>query len=62
MDRHHAGVYQCAADNGVKEPVSKDITLTILCKYLWFCVCRSTVYIVILVVIIIKASSEVNII
>lgn len=33
VDRHHAGVYQCAADNGVREPVSMDINLTILCKY-----------------------------
>lgn len=33
VDRHHAGVYQCAADNGVREPVSMDIHLTILCKY-----------------------------
>lgn len=32
VDRHHAGVYQCAADNGVRDPVSMDITLTILCK------------------------------
>ncbi|XP_037024266.1 limbic system-associated membrane protein isoform X1 [Bradysia coprophila] len=30
VDRHHAGVYQCAADNGVREPVSMDINLTIL--------------------------------
>lgn len=33
VDRHHAGVYQCAADNGVKEPVSMDIQLTILCRF-----------------------------
>lgn len=33
VDRHHAGVYQCAADNGVREPVSMDIHLTILCEY-----------------------------
>lgn len=33
VDRHHAGVYQCAADNGVREPVSMDINLTILCKF-----------------------------
>lgn len=32
VDRHHAGIYQCAADNGVKDPVSMDIHLTILCK------------------------------
>ena len=32
VDRHHAGVYQCAADNGVREPVSMDINLTILCE------------------------------
>ncbi|XP_067646453.1 limbic system-associated membrane protein isoform X3 [Eurosta solidaginis] len=30
VDRHHAGVYQCSADNGVKERVSTDIQLTIL--------------------------------
>lgn len=34
VDRHHAGVYQCSADNGVKERVSMDIQLTILCKCL----------------------------
>lgn len=33
VDRHHAGVYQCAADNGVREPVSMDINLTILCEW-----------------------------
>lgn len=33
VDRHHAGVYQCAADNGVREPVSMDINLTILCEF-----------------------------
>lgn len=32
VDRHHAGIYQCSADNGVKERVSMDIQLTILCK------------------------------
>ncbi|CAD7081255.1 unnamed protein product [Hermetia illucens] len=30
VDRHHAGIYQCSADNGVKERVSMDIQLTIL--------------------------------
>lgn len=34
VDRHHAGIYQCAADNGVKDPVSMDIHLTILCKHI----------------------------
>lgn len=33
VDRHHAGIYQCAADNGVREPVSMDINLTILCEF-----------------------------
>lgn len=33
VDRHHAGIYQCSADNGVKERVSMDIQLTILCKF-----------------------------
>lgn len=32
VDRHHAGIYQCSADNGVKERVSMDIQLTILCN------------------------------
>lgn len=32
VDRHHAGTYQCSADNGVKDRVSMDIQLTILCK------------------------------
>lgn len=32
VDRHHAGIYQCSADNGVKERVSMDIQLTILCR------------------------------
>lgn len=35
VDRHHAGVYQCSADNGVKEKVSMDIQLTILCEYIF---------------------------
>lgn len=33
VERQHAGVYQCAADNGVREPVSADVQLTVLCKY-----------------------------
>lgn len=34
MERQQAGVYQCTADNGVGEPVSVDIRLDVLCKYL----------------------------
>ncbi|GAB0087807.1 Immunoglobulin-like domain [Sergentomyia squamirostris] len=30
VERQHAGVYQCAADNGVREPVSADVQLTVL--------------------------------
>lgn len=33
VDRHHAGFYQCAADNGVRDPIHVDIELTVLCKY-----------------------------
>uniref|UniRef100_A0A8W7PUN4 Ig-like domain-containing protein n=1 Tax=Anopheles coluzzii TaxID=1518534 RepID=A0A8W7PUN4_ANOCL len=33
VDRHHAGVYQCTADNGVRESVHVDIDVTVLCKY-----------------------------
>uniref|UniRef100_A0A182PI98 Ig-like domain-containing protein n=1 Tax=Anopheles epiroticus TaxID=199890 RepID=A0A182PI98_9DIPT len=34
VDRHHAGVYQCTAHNGVREAVHVDIEVTVLCKYL----------------------------
>lgn len=34
VDRHHAGIYQCIADNGVREPVHVDIELTVLCKFM----------------------------
>ncbi|XP_059607777.1 limbic system-associated membrane protein [Phlebotomus argentipes] len=30
VERQHAGVYLCAADNGVREPVSADVQLTVL--------------------------------
>uniref|UniRef100_A0A182MXJ1 Ig-like domain-containing protein n=1 Tax=Anopheles dirus TaxID=7168 RepID=A0A182MXJ1_9DIPT len=30
VDRHHAGVYQCTADNGVREAVHVDIEVTVL--------------------------------
>ena len=32
VERPHAGVYQCTADNGVRDPVQADIHLTVLCK------------------------------
>lgn len=31
--RHQAGVYQCMASNGVGQPVLRDITLKVQCKY-----------------------------
>ncbi|KAI5743754.1 hypothetical protein M8J77_021820 [Diaphorina citri] len=34
VDRHQAGVYQCTATNGVGDPVTVDMTLEVLCKYL----------------------------
>ncbi|XP_035787334.1 opioid-binding protein/cell adhesion molecule-like isoform X2 [Anopheles albimanus] len=30
VDRHHAGIYQCTADNGVREAVHVDIEVTVL--------------------------------
>ncbi|XP_058835816.1 limbic system-associated membrane protein-like [Topomyia yanbarensis] len=30
VDRHHAGIYQCTADNGVREAVNADIEVTVL--------------------------------
>ncbi|EDS44575.1 conserved hypothetical protein [Culex quinquefasciatus] len=30
VDRHHAGIYQCTADNGVREAVHADIEVTVL--------------------------------
>ena len=32
VDRHSAGLYQCSADNGVGQPDTKSITLTVLCN------------------------------
>lgn len=32
VDRNHAGIYQCLADNGVRDAVHVDIELTVLCK------------------------------
>jgi len=34
LERQQAGVYQCTADNGVGEPVTVDMRLDVLCKYL----------------------------
>lgn len=34
VERQQAGVYQCTADNGVAEPVTVDMRLDVLCKYL----------------------------
>lgn len=34
VDRHQAGVYQCTASNGVGDPVTVDMQLDVLCKYL----------------------------
>lgn len=31
-NRHHAGTYMCTADNGVGAPITREITLNILCK------------------------------
>ncbi|XP_063708471.1 limbic system-associated membrane protein [Culicoides brevitarsis] len=30
VERHHAGVYRCSADNGVRDPIYTDIELTVL--------------------------------
>lgn len=32
VERHHAGVYQCSASNGVGSPVSVDLRLDVLRK------------------------------
>lgn len=33
VDRQHAGVYQCVAENHVGEPVSIDMRLDVLCEF-----------------------------
>jgi len=33
VDRSHAGIFSCMADNGVRDPVYADIELTVLCKF-----------------------------
>lgn len=32
VERIHSGTYQCIAENGVREPVSANMQLTVLCK------------------------------
>ena len=32
VSRHHSGVYECEADNGVGRPVVAEISLNVLCK------------------------------
>lgn len=47
VDRHHAGIYQCTADNGVREAVHVDIEVTVLCKYhVFWCVSFSQILII----------------
>lgn len=36
VDRHHAGIYQCTASNGIGQNASKQIILHVLCKYFFF--------------------------
>lgn len=36
VDRHHAGIYQCTASNGIGLNASKQIILHVLCKYFCF--------------------------
>lgn len=33
VDRQHAGVYQCVAENHVGEPVSIDMRVDVLCEF-----------------------------
>lgn len=33
VDRHHAGIYECTAGNGVGTDVKEQIHLHVLCKY-----------------------------
>lgn len=33
VERQSSGIYRCVADNGVREPVSIDMQLTVLCKF-----------------------------
>lgn len=33
VDRQSSGIYRCIADNGVREPVSIDMQLSVLCKF-----------------------------
>ncbi len=33
VGRHHSGVYECTAANGVGEPAKAAVTLKVLCKY-----------------------------
>lgn len=35
VDRNHAGMYQCMADNSVREPAYADLELTVLCEYFY---------------------------
>lgn len=34
VERLNAGIYQCIAENGVREPVSSFIQLIVLCEYI----------------------------
>lgn len=33
VGRQHAGTYQCKAENGVREAVSTEVNLKVLCKF-----------------------------
>lgn len=33
VERQNSGIYQCIAENGVREPVSANIQLTVLCEF-----------------------------
>ena len=34
VGRQHSGVYQCKAENGVRESAFADVTLKVLCKFI----------------------------
>ena len=38
LGRMDGGKYRCTADNGVGHPVSRDVQLNVLCKYM--CACK----------------------
>ena len=39
ISQYQSGLYTCRASNGVGQPASQHINLTVLCKYLVYLVC-----------------------